>query len=62
MPGDDPGSGDEVLAPLVTSLCPVLAESQAALARPVEELAQARKLVAELEPRLRQARPATVKL
>jgi hypothetical protein len=39
---DDAGSGDEVLAALVTSLRGELAESQAALARVLEELARAR--------------------
>jgi transposase len=43
-----------VLAALVTALRGELAESQAALARAVEELAQARERIAELEARLRQ--------
>jgi capsule polysaccharide export protein KpsE/RkpR len=54
VPGDDAGSGDEVLAGLVASLRAELAESQAALARAVEQLAQARERIAELEARLRQ--------
>ena len=54
MPGDDAGSGDEVLGALVASLRAELAESQAALAQAVEELAQARERIAELEVRLRQ--------
>jgi hypothetical protein len=53
MPGDD-GSADEVLAALAASLRGELAESRAALARAVEELAQARGRIAELEARLRQ--------
>ena len=47
MPGDDAGSGDEVLASLVASLRAELAESRAALA-------EARERIAELEARLRQ--------
>ena len=43
MPGDDAGSGDEVLAGLVASLRAELAGSQAALARAAVELAQARE-------------------
>jgi hypothetical protein len=54
VPGDDAGSGDEVLAALVASLRAELAGSQAALARTVEELAAARERIAELEARLRQ--------
>ena len=54
MPGDDAGSGDEILAALVASLRAELAGSQAALARAAEELAQARERIAELEARLRQ--------
>ena len=54
MPGDDAGSGDEVLAGLVALLRAELAGSQAALARAVEELARARERIAELEARLRQ--------
>jgi transposase len=44
-----------VLAALVTALRGELAESQAALARALEELAQARERIAELEARLRQS-------
>jgi transposase len=54
VPGDDAGSGDEVLAALVASLRAELAGSQAALARAAEELAKARERIAELEARLRQ--------
>jgi len=54
VPGDEAGSGDEILAALVASLRAELAESQAALARVVEELAQARERITELEARLRQ--------
>jgi transposase len=54
VPGDEAGSGDEVLAALVASLRAELAESQAALARAVEELAQVRERIAELESRLEQ--------
>jgi transposase len=54
VPGDDAGSGDEVLAALVASLRVELAESQAALARAAEELARAGERIAELEARLRQ--------
>jgi transposase len=54
VPGDEAGSGDEVLAALVASLRAELAESQAGLARAAEELAQARERIAELEARLRQ--------
>jgi hypothetical protein len=54
VPGDDAGPGDEVLAALVTSLRGELAESRAALARAVEELAAARERIAELEAWLRQ--------
>ena len=54
MPGDDAGSGGEVLAALVASLRAELAGSQAALARAVEELAAASERIAELEARLRQ--------
>jgi len=54
VPGDDAGSGDEVLAGLVASLRAELAGSQAALARAAGELAQARERVAGLEARLRQ--------
>jgi transposase len=54
VPGDDAGSGDEVLAGLVASLRAELAESQAALARAAVELARARERIAELEARLRQ--------
>jgi hypothetical protein len=43
-----------VLAALVIALRGELAESQAALARALEELAQARERIAELEARLRQ--------
>jgi transposase len=43
-----------VLAALVAALRRELAESQAAVARAVEELAQARERIAELEARLRQ--------
>jgi transposase len=54
VPGDDAGSGDEVVAALVASLRAELAESQAALGRAVEELARAGERIAELEARLRQ--------
>jgi transposase len=54
VPGDDAGSGDEVLAALVTALRAELAGSQAALARALEDLAQARERIAELEARLGQ--------
>ena len=54
MPGDEAGSGDEVVAALVAALRGEVAESRAALARAVEELAQARERIAELEARLRQ--------
>jgi transposase len=54
VPGDDAGSGDEVLAGLVASLRAELAESRAALARAAVELARARERIAELEARLRQ--------
>jgi len=54
VPGDEAGSGDEVLAALVASLRAELADAQAALARAVEELAQARDRITELEARLRQ--------
>jgi transposase len=47
VPGEDAGSGNEVLAALVAALRAELAESQAALA-------QARERIAELEARLRQ--------
>jgi hypothetical protein len=50
--GNHAGSGDEVLAALVPSLCRELADSQAALAQAVA--AQARERIAELEARLRQ--------
>jgi hypothetical protein len=43
VPGDDAGSGNEVLAGLVASLRAELAGSQAALARAAVELAQARE-------------------
>ncbi len=51
---DDAGSGAEALAALVTSLRGELAESQAALARVLEELARAGERIAELEAQLRQ--------
>jgi transposase len=54
VPGDDAGSGDEVLAVLVASLRAELAESRAAVARAAGELAQARERIAELEAQLRQ--------
>ncbi len=54
MPGGEAGPGDEVVAALVASLREELAGSQAALARAVEELAQARDRIAELEAQLRQ--------
>jgi transposase len=54
VPGDDAGSGDEVLAALVASLRGELAGSQAALAQALRELAEARERIAELEARLRQ--------
>jgi transposase len=54
VPGDDAGSGDEVVAALVVSLRAELAESQAALGRAAEELARAGERIAELEARLRQ--------
>jgi len=54
VPGDEAGSGDEVVAALVAALRGEVAESRAALARAVEELAQARERIAELEARLRQ--------
>jgi len=54
VPGDDAGSRDEVLAAVVASLRAELAESQAALARALRELMQARERIAELEARLRQ--------
>ena len=44
-----------MLAALVTALRGELADSQAALARALEELAQARERIAELEARLRQS-------
>jgi len=47
VPGDDAGSGNEVLAALVAALRGELAESQAALARALEELAQARERIAD---------------
>jgi transposase len=54
VPGGDAGSGDEALAALVTALRGELAESHAALARALEELAQARERIGELDARLRQ--------
>jgi transposase len=54
VPGGDAGSSDEVLAALVAALRGELAESQAALARALRELAEAREQIAELEARLRQ--------
>jgi hypothetical protein len=54
VPGSDACSGNEIVAALVASLRAELAESQAALARTVEEPAQARERIAELEARLRQ--------
>ena len=49
VPGDHAGSGDDVLAALVTSLRGEMADSQAALARALEGLAQARERIPELE-------------
>ena len=54
MPGDDAGSGEEVLAGLVVSLRAELAGSQPALAWAAGELARARERIAELEAGLRQ--------
>jgi transposase len=54
VPGGDAGSGDEVPTALVAALRGELAGSQAALARALRELAEAREQIAELEARLRQ--------